>query len=357
MSNRFNALVAASLFSLVACAAPTGGSEWPASPPASDDPAEPAPADPATDPDFGTVPESTTPPAPRPAPQATIRSCGRSKTTPTKLEAEARWLDFHPVTAGAKVVTTTPVLLGGQVVSGTVARPAISVTGKSASGPDLDDPAVASALGLRVASSSTTEIENYATSDTITPAGAWYLRPTGLRLNFFSGFNAMEVGWSMSAPHRTSTAAAGDTFVRVVGAGLFAGYQIALEFPDDCAVGALSDALGRPAVVSEALADSGIFAPGKAAAVESALVANGVYMRIRFIGSKRLPAVESAFATTTCSTGNIAGCAALRASLIAASQAFQASSSTLSNLTKLQTNTDPVWSPLRITSAPIATAL
>jgi hypothetical protein len=355
--SKLNALVAASLLSLIACAAPTG-SEEPAPPPASDDPAGEAPADPASEPQFGSVPEQpTAAPAPRPAPQSTIRSCGRSLTTPMKLETEARWVDFHPVTAGAKVVTRTPVLLGGQVVSGTVARLAISTTGKSAAGPDLTDPAVASALGLRLATTGTTEIENYATSATITPAAAWYLRPTGLRLNFFTGFNAMEVGWSMSAPHRTSTAAAGDTFVRVVGAGLFAGYQIALEFPDDCAVGALSDALGRPAVVSEALADTGIFAPGKAAAVESALVANGVYMRIGFIGSKRLPAVESAFATTTCSTGNIAGCAALRASLVAASQAFQTSSSTPSDLTKLQTNTDPVWSPLRLTSAPIATAL
>ena len=348
-----------SLLSLIACAAPTA-SDDPAPAPASDDPAAVDPADPsASSPSFGSVPETEVPAGPpaRPAPQSAIRSCGTARTTPMQLDTEARWVDFHPVKLGAKVMTATPVLLGGQVVSGAATRVATSTTSRSKSGPDLADGDVASTLGLHFASSTSPQIENYPTSATMTPESAWYLRPTNLRLSFFAGFSASEVGWSIDAPRRTSLAATGDTFVRGVEAGIFAGYAIALEFPSACALGALSDALGQPAQIGDAVTSSGIFTPSKAADVESTLVANGVVMRIQYIGSKKLPAVESAFATTTCSPANIAECSKLVASLVAAGQAFRSAANTPSNQTMLQSNTDPVWSPMSLSSAPIATAL
>jgi hypothetical protein len=291
-------------------------------------------------------------------PQATIRDCGRSVNTPTALETRALWLDYYPATLGAKVMARVPATLGVQVATGVVTRSAAAPTRTGASGQDLSDPVVESALGLRPPSRTSVQIENYAVraDTTLSPEQFWYLRPSNLRLNFFSGFSATEPDWSITAPKRTTQASAGDTFVRGVVGGLFAGYQIALEFRDTCAVGALSDALGGPALMGDGTPNSGIFSPDRAALVQSVLVANGVVLRIGVIGSKKLPAVESAFATTRCSTANMAACATLVASLAAAVKAFEAAASTPSNLAKLGASTDPVWSPVRLTSAPIAVA-
>lgn len=304
---------------------------------------------------IGTPPPPTAPPT-RPAPQSNIRSCGAAKTVVNPLSTHVEWGSFAPVQLGASVATMVPLLTGAKTVSGSASRLSAGVTGNAGIGPDLAADSALYNLGFTTDDlGNFSQASNYNAGGATQPAG-FYVSPSPTTLTFFDGNSAQEVGWSIDAPARTSVAAAPtDSFVRGVVAGMYFGIELALSFPSECAVGALSDALGRPALLRDATPASGIFAPGVTADVQKVLVANDVTMQVRVTANKLIPAVVDLLGSTTCSPASIADCATLVTALEQAAQTFQ-SANGASDLDQLQANTDPTWSPVLVEVAPISIA-
>jgi hypothetical protein len=184
-------------------------------------------------------------------------------------------------------------------------------------------------------------------------SGLWYLAPNSTTLTYFAGRGSKEDGWSLNSPQRTSktSSVSTDNFVRTIVAGRYYGYELALSFTSTCSVGALSDALGRPAFIKDTFPHSGIFDPAKIATVQSVLVKNGVTMHVRVIGNRTIPTVDSALAATTCTTANLAACESLLGQLATAGNGSVVPSS---DVTKLQAGTDPNWVTMELVTSQVA---
>jgi hypothetical protein len=315
-------------------------------PATSSDPPSAAPSNP---------PPASAPPPERPAPQSTIRSCGVAKTVANPLTTHVEWGTFSKTALGSSVVTAAPLATGAKTVSGTATRLTTATTANGSSGADADPDQALFFLGFL----GPTELGPSALSNFTGPGGApksWYVAPTKTMLTYLRASSQHEVGWSIGSPKRTSVAAASsDRFVRGFSAGTYFGVEMALSFPSECAVGALSDALGRAALVHDAFPNTGIFAPGKTSDVQAVLVANDVKMFVRVTSNKRIAAVETLLASTTCSPAHIDACASL---LTALDNAYKSVLSTIgsSDVVKLQSDTDPGWSPIVVATAPISIA-
>jgi hypothetical protein len=178
-----------------------------------------------------------------------------------------------------------------------------------------------------------------------TPARDW-AAPTPTTLTYVDWWWGDETAWALQDLQRTSTTSQNpqDQFVRILHPFRYFGFQIVLIAPSACAVGAISDVLGRPALLYDGAVDPGIFAVDKRSAIEGVLVKNGVSMSLFVDANKERSDVEGMLAATACTPGDLTACEDLRKALEASSRAISADAAA-SDVATLQADMDPRWSP------------
>lgn len=310
--------------------------------------------------DGGTPDTQDEPPAPpppeRPEPQPTVRDCGHSFGTAQALGRYTQWFSFKATKLGAQAIPTTQgrALFDEPWAQGSPSRLTVATSGGIISKADAVAAEVRAVLGMR----ETSDLEAGTFFNASTPNGSsanlFYTDPSAQILTYVNAWGLQEVGWTLNAPQRT--AATGnvddDLFVRTLIPGRFIAFEIALLFPDSCSVGALSDALGKPALIRNAADDSGIFAPSTMQAAQDVLVKNGVKMQIRVASNKPITEIDALMASTTCSPGNLAACKTLLASLNDESDARK-SATTPSTLEMLENGTDPQWTTIEVATSEV----
>ena len=265
------------------------------------------------------------------------------------------WGTFLKTPLGSRVASPVPLSIGTKVVTGSASRVSSGPTSASASAADQSTSAVLHTLGFHTPGElGASQLSPFRGAGATTLPATWYVAPTATTLTYFQGLGARELAWTMDSPTPSTTASPTDSFVFGIIPGAYFGIELSLSFPTDCAVGALSDALGRSALIRDASSPtSGIFAPDKAAVVESTLIANGVSLQVRVTANKRIAAVESLLSSSACSTGKIADCATLLSALNSVENTFLASLG-ISDIAKLQSDTDPGWSPVVVMTAELS---
>lgn len=340
MNTLASRLAVVATLAVVGCSSAAPSENVPSGPGAED----PAPTGPAT-PGSGSTPEKpgtpSDPPSSRPEPQATVRDCGVANTVPIALDTRMTVPQFYQTPKGAYVI---PGALVSNAIwaTGAATRFSGGITGTSAQDTDASRETLLARLFLTDARSGSSP-GTYSNAVDPMALGLDLVEATSNALTYAESWGQEELAWSMDSPTRTAAAShvGSDLFVRGLVPGRFFVHQFVLLMPTTCSVGALGDALGRKAMLTDSTLQKGIFESSKASAVQDVLVKNGAKLLVRVISNKPVPAVDTLLASTECSPANLAACKQLATDLHAASE--QLMSAPPSDLAKLQTGTDPAW--------------
>jgi hypothetical protein len=317
-----------------------------------------APSDPQITPTPPAIPPGTPdgPPSSRPPPQSSVRDCGVAKTSPSRVDARMTVPSFYKLPLGAYVIPG--VFVSSSVwASGTATRLGMGVTSEFST--SSDDPVETLREGLLIPTQHATAGSGWGVYsnlvDESTPTLA-FLNPSSGILTYAETLGQQAVGWDIADPHRTANTSniGTDLFARGLIGGRFFGWQIALLMPSDCAVGALGDALGRTAFLTDATRATGIFDPAERALLEDVLVKNGAEIFVRVLSNEPSTGVDALFKATTCSTADLAACKKLTDDLIAQRNAFVSSSTAPPALDALQSGADPSWTTTRYDASPVS---
>lgn len=319
-------------------------------------PADPEPPAPALNPvdggyrdaaDSGTEPDADA----APTGPTTVRTCGEPGTTPV------------PLVKYNLVARTVPVVLGAAVIDG---RP--SATERWATGPArfVLNPGLTGAWSKGVASDEADLLYHLGQENVPdlfadhpggkTPFQTWAstLAATARRLTYLQGgFLARRV-YSLDDATRTPTTPAAGAWVRTVRPSRTYLFALAVTFASDCALGAMSDLLGRKPFVTSSLGNDGLLDASKRAAIQDLLVRDGAEVMLAFATHKPVAAVDDLMETTTCGPTDLSACeAALK--VLDEWDPFPAAIDERPTYEALVEGTDPSWSITSFTTSSVST--
>ncbi len=286
--------------------------------------------------------------ADRPAPNADkrVRECGRAIGTAKPLRISKAIPRVNSVTLGAAFLNGAPS--SQRWVEGSPELLGNGLTGSGTVGPDLN-----LAGGLSAA----TELGNQQRDNFQVHVGdksalqLWVdaTQPSAKRLSYGGSVAHRSMGWSLASETRMASAPndKASLFVFHIPASRFAAFQMTATFPDDCAVGAVADILGVPAILRNpklgnrpGLADS-IFDDAKRAEIQRLLIREGVELRVDVLSNKAWSVVDSLLGATKCSPSDLGACAALTDAL---QSSLSAAPGAMGVAATIFADKDPTWS-------------
>ena len=188
-----------------------------------------------------------------------------------------------------------------------------------------------------------------------TPFQAWAsaLAPTARRLTYSEGGWLSTVLYSLDDSTRTPTTPEAGEWVRTVRPSRTYLFALAVTFASDCALGAMSDLLGkRPRVASPGGNDGLILDPSKRAAIQDLLVRDGSEVMLAFATHKPVAVVDDLMETTTCGPADLSACeAALK--VIDDSSPFPTALGERPSYEAVVDGNDPSWSITSFTTSSV----
>ncbi|MFO0735669.1 MAG: hypothetical protein U0270_07310 [Labilithrix sp.] len=275
-------------------------------------------------------------------------SCGAPKRLPSRADVRMIVPSFYEVPMGAFVQPGTFVS-SSVWATGEATRLSSAVTALTSQ--TSDEPALdleAKLMGPRTPAASVPGTYSNRAAPVL-----GLIDPSSEVLSFSEGFGQREAAWSMPSPRRTPLASSVgmDLFVRGLVPGRFFAFQIAVVLAP-CAIGALSEIERRPAVFTDGTHATGLLDPANLAEVERVLLQTDAKLFVRVIANKANATASELLSSTACSTGDMAACRTLIDDLAVLSRSLV--SAPPSDLSKLETGSDPSWSTVAYTAAPVA---
>ena len=311
-------------------------------------PPDTEPAAPALNPVDAGLPPPVAPDAAPTAP-GTVRTCDEPRTAPVplrKLNVVARTV---PVALSAAVIDGRPSATERWATGPASALPPL-VRGAWGKGGDREESDLLYLLGQEGARDLFADhVEGK------TPFQAWAsaLAPTARRLTYSEGGWLSTVLYSLDDSTRTPTTPEAGEWVRTVRPSRTYLFALAVTFASDCALGAMSDLLGkRPRVASPGGNDGLILDPSKRAAIQDLLVRDGSEVMLAFATHKPVAVVDDLMETTTCGPADLSACeAALK--VIDDSSPFPTALGERPSYEAVVDGNDPSWSITSFTTSSV----
>jgi hypothetical protein len=261
------------------------------------------------------------------------RDCGSNLTAPIPANVESLWAPTNPVSLGEGFDPSRLVGLQGEhwAIGTAAATPypgSLSFYGDAVS---TDDISIFEQDSPTNAYQNPTQLTYWATM----------LGSAETRLTFGWGARQWTQIFSIESPQRTAfTPASPAQFVTAFLAERVFVVVFGVEVDSACKRDAIGDVLGGIPKAAPVLSDV-----GHRAAISDVLVRNGAQLTFHVLGNKPHPAVDALFASSHCTTADLAECQRVLDALHAENDAWTAASpdTTMDAVSK---NTDPVWSAL-----------